>query len=1435
MTGTGLSSEIDFREIAPRLGGKSEAFEELCCQLARRSVGLPIVRLRGDGGDGGVECFVDLPDGRVGWQAKYVFDAGKLIRQATTSLATALSVHPELTKFILCFPFDPTGPTGRSRRSDHTRLADWVREREEEAEGSGRALTIELWPAFRLRELILTHDNSGGLRDYFFDRTHLSSSWFQRHVQRAQEAAKPRYTPEVNVETPLRAWFSAFGRTAEWRERLRNRLQCYDKVHRSLVSTSDSAHAPWPDDTGSATKSAVDRIEEALAPLRDGEAVSDDDASHGLALLTGSLEALGHVELALARDLNERNEKDVADSVHWRQFMAEYMCSFPAANLDAVRETIEALKELRSWLESPESFLAFRSAFVLSGEAGVGKTHAVCDIASQRLEHGLNTCIVFGHEFESSSDPWTRIAESLGLSPSLGMERLLDSLDAAGEASGGPVLLCIDAVNETRPLRYWKHRLHAVVHAVAQRAWVRVCVVCRTPFLDYCLPDDHGLPVVPHEGFAGMEWEACRLYFEHHGLEPPVFPVLHPELRNPLYLRLACSALEDAGVRRLPSNWSAMSRVVREFLDAKNGSFAKEKELPVGSRSVTKCLTAIARQMATEGATALPLSQAVEVLRGSSALGDPLTLMMWCVQEGLLIEHDATGNEGDEEVRVRPAFERLGDYLLASEILRDRSLAELDAAFGEEGRFGDWLRDDTAFAENRGVLAALSVLVPEKWAGVEFAELGASEVCYDELSHLSVRSLVERDPGSLGPAAERLVVDVLASRGRSFDAMDAVVGSAWRESALDADWLHGFLQGRSLVQRDGYWCSYLYDRFESGGAVPSLMEAALKMPLSDIEDEVARRWATLLLWFTASPDRRIKDGASRAAIAVLSARSDVIAQTLASMMGVDDDEVRERALLAAYGALVCSRDVEATGEVATSLYGRFTEDSRSFQNALIRDHIRCIGELAAELGSMPEGLNPELPSHPIDPSEWSPALPTDQELEEWGDAVRFWPDEFRSDFFKYTMERLRRWTHAVPKVEMGKWILERVARDFGYMRSDCVHYDRAMLTKFGGGRGRQAWAERIGKKYTWAAMAQLASRLHGQVPAKRERWEGEPLKRPLIFMEGREFDPTLPPDSSRESAPAGGPWQGVSVDLDHPRVLDDQAWVLEEADIPSMERVLTAGIDDERSWHPLVAHLKWGRRSSDSSWSDPYRQVWIQISGLLVQEGSFDLALKGIRRRNFYGRWMPERASFSYGFAGEYPWATPFNTFPDEEYVAGPVGRYDLPVDLYRPFWNTLVAEWQYDTSFESYHLNLPARVFFSGRDLWWNGRDGFRIVDGETVLRDPRMLSRDAPSSLLVEGEFVKDVLRSHGLRLIWTLLGERWIVGGGFSRRDDFPSPRTFSQVGYLDEDGVVRVCERVFFDDYDKDCGPGPPLKGEEFALRAGAGRQLAPTSLPTVPES
>ena len=513
---TDIDADIDFSQIIPRLGSKSEAFEELCCQLARRSTDGHVHRLHGAGGDGGIECFLDNSEGRCGWQAKYVFKVDSLIRQASNSLDTALAIHPQLTRFILSFPFDLTGPTARRGRSGIEKMNDWKNDREKAARSVGRPLTVEVWPASKLRSLLLDHDTSRGIRDFFFGTTSLSDDWFANHLQQAFATAGPRYTPELNVETDLHKWVVAFGREEIWIEAVASNLSPLREAEERLgyvlrQPTGESDHrSKWPDNTLETTRSQVARMRSVLSALEHPATVATEQYEKAITELSGVASELRTVEVALVRDIDDQHGAGLADSPRWRQFMAEYMGSFPAANLDRVRDLIGTIDALYSWLRSPEYALALQHLFVLAGDPGTGKTHGVCDAAKRRHDGGLRTCIVFGHQFGSEPDPWSRLAESLGLPISLGADRLLDCLNASGEASGYPFLLCIDAINETKPLSYWRNHIAAMAQRVSTRPYLRLCLVCKTPYLTQCLPDGADDFALTHRGFAGIERQACQ-------------------------------------------------------------------------------------------------------------------------------------------------------------------------------------------------------------------------------------------------------------------------------------------------------------------------------------------------------------------------------------------------------------------------------------------------------------------------------------------------------------------------------------------------------------------------------------------------------------------------------------------------------------------------------------------------------------------------------------------------------------------------------------------------------------------------------------------------------------------------------------------------------------------------------------------------------------
>lgn len=1089
--------ELDFKNIAARGGSVENAFEELCCQLASRSrpAGTKFERYRGAGGDGGVECkVIDANDSSTGWQTKYVFNIGGLLKQAQLSVETALSVHADLTRYVVCFPFDLTGKTGRKGKSQTEKFDEWARKVEADAKAKGRALTIERRSAHDLQDLILANDPSGGLRHYFFSATTFSDQWFADHVAAAKLTAGPRYNRQITLETPLSGWFSSFGGGPEWQAQLAEHLEACRKetnyVERLVEKKSaDPALPGWPETAREIGKRA---LADSQTCVQGAEALVGAPTEEGLSKLQTSiarlLEDLALVEGELAADLDAKHGEGSADSKQFRSYMAEYMVSFPAANLDAVHKAREKWREFSDWLSCPAGFLAFKELFVLTGSGGAGKTHGLCDIAQSRLADGAYTCVVFGHQFSGEPDPWTRFAESIGAPLTLGRDGMLDALDAAAECSGKRLVICVDAVNETRPRSYWFCRFAEFARAVASRSHLKLCVSCRTSFLPVCLPKDFADQAVEHRGFAGMEREACNAFFSHYDLEPPLVPVLQPELANPLYLKLVCETLRAKGLKQLPKGWFGIAPVIRAFLAHKEEQFATEHSVSSGAKIVSGSLLAITAAIAKAGSAALRWSEAQSAIDATKPQAKGLNVLQWLVTADLLIEDGPSTDVIGAENVVRPSFERFGDFLVASEMLESLNSSNVHQAFQSGGQFARLLGTMQAVRDNAGLLSALSVLIPEKVHGIELTDLVENDSIRAEVAAVVVRSLPWRTAETFLSSTQNVLREML-NTPNAYKAIDAMLAVSTQESKIDAFWLNEVMGWLPFPKRDAFWCGYLKLGYEGNNIVRRIIEAAKDIDLQKVDSSTAERWCIVLLWFSAAADHRVKDSATRGTIAILRVHATLLPKVVAMFLSADDDEVRERALLIAYGVLIHSRDKPVLKKLAEELLTAYATRPEDFQNAIIRDHIRCIAELAAHLDCLDKRFDPTLPSQ-RNLKTPRPEPPAKSEEEAWKDekdhGVRLVVRScLHDDFNHYSINCLNGWNRAMPKPAIGRWIAKRILDDFGYRGSQCTHYDSSVTQETGGGRGKPAWAERIGKKYQWVAMYQLASRLYDS--ADRER------------------------------------------------------------------------------------------------------------------------------------------------------------------------------------------------------------------------------------------------------------------------------------------------------------------------------------------------------------
>lgn len=1377
--------DVDFRHIAPRHSGPRDAFEEFCCQLARQALDVPpgstFSRYRGAGGDGGVECVWRLPDGSEwGWQAKYVFDVPSVKSQVDDSVRAAARAHPRLTRFFVCLPFDPTGPTNRKTKSgkptanESDTLEEHRRAWERLGADNGAAFEVEIVTAAILRDELARVDWHGGRRRYWFDETVLTDAWFASHLEDVRRSSYPRYTPQLRVDTPVGHALEAFGHTEAWRtetaarvERLREQAETW----RAIVEGRRNASfgSPYPASAHRIGSSAADLFESLVTRLS-GELDVSACRADARRLLT----ALREVEQMLRETLEARHGEGMADSAGFRQFQAEYMVSFPAASLDAAREVIQVVEDVDEWLRGDEASLVGAKAMLLLGEAGVGKTHAVCDAAEQRARRGLRSVVLFAEGWRGAQAPWEHVRGALGLPPGLARDEVLGVLDAAGEASGAPLLVCVDGLNETRPRSYWRSNLVEFVGQAARFEWLKIALTCRSTYVDLVVPAGFDVLRVTHYGFRGVEFDACASYFRHYELEPPIAPVLQPEFENPLFLRLICEAMKSAGLRRLPLGWQGIHTAVQAFVGAKNAAYALEFETDSRFRYPQRGLEAFVAAARGRRQPALPWSDAARVIDGVVPSGRaPSSLMEWLVREGLLIV-DAVGGEGEEEVRI--AFERLGDHLFVGALLETLRPETLHAAFEPGGTLAFLVANERAAAEHAGELQALAVQLPERF-GVELPDLPLP-IPRARLLSVFTASLVWRDPVHLTPDTRSLIWDALDVPGRAGDVFDALLSVSTSPSALDALWFDEVMRVSAFPDRDGFWCGYLHDRF-GGGVVAKLIDAAFKIDPEAVPAEVLERWAVTLLWCCAAADRRVRDHATKGLVRLTEVHPEMWARLIDRFADVDDPYVLERTLCATYGALLRSRNVRAEGLVASAVQ-RAIDASPVWQHALIRDHARSVLELAARDGALPAGLG----THPsFAATDWPLHVPTTEELEplkEGRGTEKLYLSCLHDDFFIYRLGWFERYKHVLNKHAVARWIFRRTL-DLGYTENRLGPYDRFLLGKFGGGRGKPEWAERLGKKLQWIARAELAARLSDHASAAPDRY-APPLRpdvTPLVFEDGRDLDPSVlirHGNNALSGAARSSWWVARTVDFTASREQDDAAWLSRIDDLPFCLDDLRPTDDAGRPWVLLETYVRREEPHRDDE-RDPCRTFEYWLHSYLVELDQLDEAFRWLSERPFQPGWLPTGEAWHHGFVGEYPWAVVFNKYDPEHLRRRDLDDAGAPV-LFTPTTNALTSAPNYDAfQHGALTLHVPARAFF--RDaLRWDGLAGYQLGD-RTVFVDPSV-GTAGPAALLVEEAHLLTFLERHGLAVVWGLFGEKLVAGPRIDRGKDVSHSRVFALSG-------------------------------------------------------
>ncbi|ELY27710.1 hypothetical protein C499_09072 [Halogeometricum borinquense DSM 11551] len=1223
------------------------------------------------------------------------------------------------------------------------------------------------WGQSRLLELLSKEKHKGRLY-FWFNTNQLTGSKLRSELEETISNASERYTPELHVDIKASDIFEPLGRTPAFVGDVKDRLDALSEEASSLFTQRSIEVLKQADEES--FHELHDAIEQIPVLLQDIEQVDTDIPIQELVdTLEQAEQAISSLEPEL-RTLKEQAEEE-QDSVGTTE----------KHTLNRFRQVQSEVYSFQRYVQSKDLQVAQDPALKLLGEAGMGKTHLLCNVAKDRIEEGYPTVLLLGENFYNRNI-WTQIIERFGLT--CGTEEFLGALDSLGESRGVRSLIMIDALNESSDPRMWSRQLPGVLRKLENYPHIGICVSCRTGYENRVFEStEDDLIETRHYGFREVEYEAVRKFFDAHGIDHSSIPVLKQEFQVPLFLKLFCENLERQGKSRVSHGPEGISQIFEGYIDGVHERLWRELQYDPSDNKVRTAVEALAREMAEEGGGTkrLPKDKAKQIVNDFlPGRRYPESLYRHILSEGVISEVVQFDEDAGEAVRF--SYDKFADHMLAQQYLDLYVDGDFRDALSDSDELQEVFDDPFRYS---GLIQALSIHLPEQH-NVEIFDFIDSEAILIPF----IKSLGWRDPQTLidsnGDISQE-VTDYLWSEIGELDELYEL----WRvlltlatssEHPLNTEYLHGILMEYGVRGRDHDWSRFLHEEFgEDTSEVFRLVNWGFSLENNPIESiELKRLISVTLSWFLCCPNRFLRDRSTKAIVNVVGSDLEIYIDLIERFRGVNDPYILERVYAAAYGGVLRNRTENSVTDIADTVFELEFEDGDPTPHILTRDYARGIIELANDKSDT-YSVDLDKIRPPYD-SSFSIGIPSPDELrdqvtERLEDAdtdleSKFWiglvGSDFEgggfSDFARYVVGTNSDSTHVhgydISGDEALRWITKRVF-DLGWHPDSFGEFDQCVNWRLRAGRGTRK-PEKFSKKYQWIAYYEFVA------------W----------ITDDCEFTDSI------TDTPYSGPWTNWDRNID-PSVLNPEpesdlsidqvpnyslrigdvgteGWVSDDQEFPEIPNLLEISIDEE-SWLPLHGTYNWGEKESQES--DAERKIVFWIDSVIVDAEDKSELLAWVRQNwvssDSIQSGLVRLATLTQVFRGEYPWHPVVDDWLEDAGQAirgSPVDTEKTIIDLH---W-----EAEYDCSIdESYGMFVPSPYLSELLEMEWvvgekmfmnQSTNPVRIAD---VSESDGLLDRVNSLTMIGGDSNLLQELTQTGLSIVWLVQGEKRISTGTIS----------------------------------------------------------------------
>lgn len=758
-----------------------------------------------------------------------------------------------------------------------------------------------------------------------------SKNWYKKHLVQIKKKAGARYTPELNVNLPISEIFDGISRTEKFYTTIRIN---YGELLRQFRYVSKKYINDELQKNYNQIKEEIDSLFKFIDTIKvyTTNKIPWGKINKEAKVLSDSLREFViklREEKYQVKNIKTTAKKD--DS--YQQSPSEKLNS-DIHHIYKTQELIYYFEELSS---STKAQLSNHPFLLLTGSAGTGKTHLLCDILENRINNKSNilpAILLFGEFFSNESDFWSQALKQLGIVKTIETKNnILKTLDNFGKKTRCRSLLIVDALNEniSHAPDFWKNNLFCIIKEIRKYPNIALIVSVRSGFENEVLTERQKTIFIneQHSGFRFKEWEAVNKFFTAFSLPLPEIPLLMPEFQNPLFLLLFCKAFKkrkNKKKKQIFRGHEGATYIFESFTLNATGNIAKEFRIrkngfkSAAYRLWNEVIKEIASEMVSQNDDRITEKKLYKIIQKTYPQVD-VGKFIQALENNMLIIKVPRYVKGkiDSSFDIRFPFQKFSEHLIGRYIFKkyeeefgvaNKRLETAKKFFSKRRKLGKSLSKHW----NIGIIEALSIQCPEQLKGLEFVEVAPYLIKDNYIEDIAkeafVESIIWRNPKAFSKngnnTLEIINQKIIKTESGHNQLLNAFLSVApIPNHPFNAKFLHQHLLNFSMPKRDSWWSIFLHYQYREKGAVDRLLKWAWsEKNNSHFSDKSVFLICIALSWFLSTSNRFVRDKATKGVVCLLQDRIHLIPKLLDIFRSVNDFYVLERIYAVAYGCVL---------------------------------------------------------------------------------------------------------------------------------------------------------------------------------------------------------------------------------------------------------------------------------------------------------------------------------------------------------------------------------------------------------------------------------------------------------------------------------------------------------------------------------------------------